>query len=367
MFIIIKKQEIMKKKLYFSIPFLLIAVVCYFYVNNWSARAKALEHFNELVAQKNDSLFMSEYLSGFHYAGKVEKMADSIAFFRVTEENVNEIFIKLALTVLERTRGVDSTANIIFNSRRLDYDFLCSNDGFRLNPKYWIVDITAIEKASSPSLLMALKMLVTRKKNDPVWMSRHISAKEMLELCLSGSFREKELVVYSDGISIEDKMIIFDKFTDEKIIKYQLGSAIKEKRMLAIASKLERKSIKESYEFLKNSDADERYGKDLIARNINQMSILDLLWYHNEGVISTTFLEKRMSQLSTKILVKDLRNKLPYFYFAYPFRRYAYTVIASIKNSKDAENAFQVIDYFSDEEDKDYLLKVLSVKTASTL
>ena len=298
----------MKKIIYSIISVLIIVIIAsFFHTSDFLNRS----HFNKLIAQGNDSLFMSEYLSGFRYADKVKPLADDIAYYRAMNKTSYSItysikerdeknkedkrFIKVAFAVLEKTRGVDSTANLIYNNYKFDYENLfsgyqCSKlyggESSRLNfgGSNWNHHISIIEKSLSPKLSIALKTLVIKKNNDLLWMSRYVSKKEILRLYLSGSFKQKELVAYSDNLNQEYKKIIFEKFTDETIINYKLGSQISKKRMLSIANKLERDNdLKGSYNFLVDSYASKEYRKAWILKNIKKLMVIIYYGIKNRG------------------------------------------------------------------------------------
>jgi hypothetical protein len=360
----------MKKVIYVSIPFLVIVIASLVYANNCTPRARQKKHFEELVAQKNDSLIMSEYLAGFNYAGKVKPLADSIALLRsirIMEEGDCPQLLECALAVLENTRGADSTAKLVYQKTQFNYSH--AHGYFRQgcitkHVMSWNKKINCIEEVISPALSKSLQGLVMEKKSDPLWMSRYISQGEMLELCLNNFFGVEELIVYSGNyLSRDSSRIIFEKFSDETIVDYHLGAGVSKKRMLSIAKKLETNSLDDAYAFLNTSVVDSSYMRDLVIRNIGKLNLHDLLFYYSEKMLTKEVVLEKIKVLSIGQLIMEGR-----WVDDYLFDEYVKCVIKSAKNSSDCCIVADFIDdWCPNKVSKDFWLRILSVKASSML
>ena len=115
---------------------------------------------------------MGAYLSGFNYADKVRPLADSIALSKIMAEQIEPKFLRSALAVLVKTRGIDSTATIVYNKMRFDYKHYLQ--GWIRMKGSWQDDVCSVEESMSPVLLKTLKKIVVEKNDDPVWMSKYL-------------------------------------------------------------------------------------------------------------------------------------------------------------------------------------------------
>lgn len=345
----------MKKMILYVIPFALILGICMVYSAYWSNSAQDKKRKKEILMKNDDLLLMNEYLSGqFHYKEFLATEAKKAAFTEVKRRWVDFEKLNVSLTVLQKTIGLDSTARVIFQR----YHFIKDGCDYDYNKETW----SFIDKYSA-DLSKLVQEVVLKKKTDLMWSSRYLSQEEIVKMCCSGIFEKWQVAFYcyySDA-NPKNKESILDKFTDQEVIYYGLGSKISKERMLAIAHSLEKNNFSEAYDFLVNSDACE-IANQLALRNMARLDGYDLLWFYSKAMINRQEVSTRIKNLSTARLVKDFPKRTNTYIWSFPFSEYAQAAIKSVKNAKDVEMVFDFISYFSDEESKDFLLNMLSAK-----
>jgi hypothetical protein len=353
------------KKLFLIIGVVLFALVLFFSfvdMRELSPSGRQAKYFEELIAQKNDSLIMSAYLSGFNYAGKVEPLADSMAFLRIMEADLNPEILKCAFAVLEQTRGADSTAKMVYKSRRFDYDRHLQ--GWIRFGGSWQGDICAIERAMSPVLLEALKTIVLEKKDDPVWMSKYLSEEKMTELCLAGAFEEKKLIVYSSNLDSANSISVLEKFSDEIIIKYRIGSKVSYNRMMAIAEKM---NFEDAYNFLVVSDASAKDIRALVIKNVDKLSGFEVLWFYAAGHLKDAKVRPLLRKMNTQQLAGDFPNRTNVYIWSFSYKEYGMEVIRSVKTKSDFYTASYFFQQTSDDDTQETWIDMLHKSKGSVI
>ena len=297
---------------------------------------------------------MGAYLSGFNYADKVRPLADSIALSKIMAEQIEPKFLRSALAVLVKTRGIDSTATIVYNKMRFDYKHYLQ--GWIRMKGSWQDDVCSVEESMSPVLLKTLKKIVVEKNDDPVWMSKYLSEEKMFELCMEGKFKNAELIAYSSNLDSIKRIAIFEKYTDEDIVKYGLGNRISHNRMIEIAKKMK---FEGAYNFLVESRASLKEKRELIIQNVRQLNGYALLWFYATGNLSDGEMKNLLKQKSTKQLAGNFPEKTTVEIWSFPYKIYGMEVIRSVKERDDYYTASKFFEQTADGSRKTLWLNML--------
>lgn len=368
------------KKLIFAIVFFVVGLFCltsFVDMREWSPSGRRAKHFTELMAQKNDTLFLKEYMNGFDYP-KMKTLtveaAIKIAGFNKDSSKFTKSFKSndLAFKLLEKEWGVDSTAKYIYK--------LYNPSTFQMYWKElypsWNSLIQNLENQMSPKLLESVKKLVKKDGlNDALWLKRYVSLEEIDKLITQneqgGDYDqwkvkwEKWFFLSIVGDPMYSKFI--DKISNKEIFNFHMITSISSERRWELFKQTDLKILLKYahhggnyFSGINNSEIRRLFftkRNEWKKESINELFYFPLIYGSKEFLVELK--SRPLHELINPGLTHNTDDWEPF-----QFYRYAEIVISKVNSDKDYSLAKSFFDEY-DENGKGGWLALLNKKMLS--
>ncbi len=295
-----------------------------------------------------DEEIMLRYFSDLN-PDKYHLKADSIAALLKSEN------LETSLLVLEKSRGVEKTAEFVYSRYRFDYhknyellEFMNAQDAVEemsLRIDNWASKryglLGELYKICFEDLKSELDKLA-EENNDILWLPDFISNDLFSELY--SSFSEPlQLVSYAcfkDRVATPS--MIIDKINTEKLSEdYRLGKLLSPKRYEEVIAYLEEIHPIHALNYLIRSGADKDEFKKAFFDNLTKLYHDNIIFYHSTGMIDKNDIRKYLLSMTCKRLTTDTASfcGLSRFCKVYEIEDYEFIVLESIRSKHDVHLA----------------------------
>ena len=323
-----------------------------------------------ILAERNDSLVMTKYLTGDYPELKPVacERANEFNYCRVVERT-NEIILSVKILIQEKTNEKILVEKLIDVIKYTYYYDMPENDERYTN---WKMAIKKIEKELNPSLLKAVRDSSLNQNYDPILKSYYSSSKKVTQEILSNKFKKdddlyRKIITYSILIDQTKQKELLELVSDDELAQFyisSLGENISYARKVKLATLAPFFNIGD-YDLERNDYVENFFNR---IKELNNKTILKF----RDNFALDSEIEQELRKRKTEDLVYGFNdeqdnNKKVSWNYTFSYTKYSLIIISSVKTKEDFENALNFFLTVTSKGEEGKMLNILTASKSSLL